>query len=302
MGTSLEQAISHIKSGDKAKGKTVLIQIIKDDPRNENAWLWMSKCVNSLEQKKDCFQRVIAINPQNQIAKNALRKLESQTPNLNAKSIASKSPISNKDGNTNIKLRTVALIFFACIASLLVLVVFIRDFGIIATDSTQDVIQSTPTRVPYIIDFQRIRGLHIDQIRAQYPVTHNIKTDDMFSKYTNIVKFSEDYEINNYSFAVYFDEDYISCGIYLKVIRNSFTGDISTIYPGYKYFEWVSIGQMLNFEITRAPDEVVENKLLGGNALNIWWDMSGYRIELSTLNNAKDKTEFALAIFIIPIR
>jgi len=78
MDKTLEQAITYIKAGDFEKGKQLLIQIIQQNPRDENAWLWMSRCV-PVEQKKECFRRAIAINPNNELAQKALEKLSSST-------------------------------------------------------------------------------------------------------------------------------------------------------------------------------------------------------------------------------
>jgi hypothetical protein len=38
----LEKAIKRIKSGDKAGGKQLLVEILEVEPANEQAWLWMS--------------------------------------------------------------------------------------------------------------------------------------------------------------------------------------------------------------------------------------------------------------------
>ncbi len=42
MDNQLQEAIKFIKSGDKAQGQQLLTQIIKVDPRNDTAWLWMT--------------------------------------------------------------------------------------------------------------------------------------------------------------------------------------------------------------------------------------------------------------------
>lgn len=76
----LEQAVAYIKAGDTEKGKQLLVNVIKQNPRDENAWLWMSRCVTTVEQKRDCFERVLKINPQNQHAIEGLRRLTN--PNL----------------------------------------------------------------------------------------------------------------------------------------------------------------------------------------------------------------------------
>ena len=84
MTTNLEQAVVYIKAGDLEKGKKLLIQVIQQNPRDENAWLWMSRCVTSVEQKRECFQRALNINPVNPHAVKGLQRLD------NAKNIPSK--------------------------------------------------------------------------------------------------------------------------------------------------------------------------------------------------------------------
>lgn len=64
----LQQAVAAIKSGDRARGKQLLIRILEQDSKNEMAWLWMSKCVDEQAQKLDCIKHVLAINPNNETA------------------------------------------------------------------------------------------------------------------------------------------------------------------------------------------------------------------------------------------
>ncbi len=81
MATLLEQAVAYIKAGDTEKAKPLLVEVIKQNPRDENAWLWMSRCVSNVEQKKDCFERVLVINPQNLYAIEGLNRLNNSVPN-----------------------------------------------------------------------------------------------------------------------------------------------------------------------------------------------------------------------------
>ena len=72
----LRHAISAIKSGDKALGKKLLVQVLEQDSKNEFAWLWLSQCVTSHEQKLDCIKRVLEINPNNATAQKELARLQ----------------------------------------------------------------------------------------------------------------------------------------------------------------------------------------------------------------------------------
>jgi ferric-dicitrate binding protein FerR (iron transport regulator) len=75
MPTMFEQAIAHIKAGEIENARPLLIEVLKQNPADENAWLWMTKCVTETEQKRYCFERVLKINPQNQYAIRELRHL-----------------------------------------------------------------------------------------------------------------------------------------------------------------------------------------------------------------------------------
>jgi Tfp pilus assembly protein PilF len=75
MSTMLEQAVIHIKAGEIEKARPLLIEVLKQNPSNENAWLWMTKCVTETEQKRYCFEKVLKLNPQNQYAIRSLSNL-----------------------------------------------------------------------------------------------------------------------------------------------------------------------------------------------------------------------------------
>lgn len=76
MLTSLEQAVAYIKAGEIEKAKQLLAEVLKQNPRDENAWLWMTRCVTDTEQKRYCFDKVLKINPNNENAKRGLAQLQ----------------------------------------------------------------------------------------------------------------------------------------------------------------------------------------------------------------------------------
>jgi tetratricopeptide (TPR) repeat protein len=71
----LNDAVQLIRSGDKQAALPLLKEILRENPADENAWLWLHVCVEDVAQKKYCLQRALEINPHNQSARNALRKL-----------------------------------------------------------------------------------------------------------------------------------------------------------------------------------------------------------------------------------
>lgn len=71
----INQAIKLIKAGEIDRAKNILNSILKKDPKNERAWLWISKCFVGVEKKKFCLERVLKINPHNPTARKALARL-----------------------------------------------------------------------------------------------------------------------------------------------------------------------------------------------------------------------------------
>lgn len=83
----LQQAITVIKAGDKESGKQLLIEILKTNPNNENAWLWMTQAVGTDQERLRCLQNVLKINPNNETAKKGLvtiqqRQVSQQPPKI----------------------------------------------------------------------------------------------------------------------------------------------------------------------------------------------------------------------------
>jgi hypothetical protein len=75
MATSLELAITAIRSGRKEEGRQLLNLLIQQNPNDEMAWLWMSSVVNTDEQRARCLYHVLAINPESDIARRGLEVL-----------------------------------------------------------------------------------------------------------------------------------------------------------------------------------------------------------------------------------
>ena len=72
----LEQAIQRYRSGDRQQAARTLALLIKQDPANEQAWWWLAACVETAEQKTDCYQRILRSNPLHAGARTALLDLQ----------------------------------------------------------------------------------------------------------------------------------------------------------------------------------------------------------------------------------
>ncbi|MCL4301414.1 MAG: hypothetical protein KJ077_37280 [Anaerolineae bacterium] len=72
----LQQAIAAIKSGDKITGQKLLLSFVKTNPNHETALLWLSVTTDDITKKRQCFERVLIINPNNEAAKRGLAELQ----------------------------------------------------------------------------------------------------------------------------------------------------------------------------------------------------------------------------------
>lgn len=71
----LKQGITALKAGRKTEARKLLTQIVKRDERNEIAWLWLSGATDTDEERRLCLENVLAINPNNKMAKRGLASL-----------------------------------------------------------------------------------------------------------------------------------------------------------------------------------------------------------------------------------
>lgn len=80
MSDALENGIAAYKNGDRARAGQYLQQALKENPQNIPAWLWLAVLVNEVEQKRYCFQKVLALDPQNENALKGMNSLREGEP------------------------------------------------------------------------------------------------------------------------------------------------------------------------------------------------------------------------------
>jgi predicted Zn-dependent protease len=68
--------------GDKVTAKSLLDELIVDQPDNAPAWLLLADMVEDLNEVYDCLQQVLVIDPQNQAARQKLEALLIRIPEL----------------------------------------------------------------------------------------------------------------------------------------------------------------------------------------------------------------------------
>lgn len=75
MGMSkLDDAIAMIKAGDMEQGRRLLIELLEEEPRNVQAWLWMSGVVRDPERRRQSLLAALEIDPDNELARKGLAK------------------------------------------------------------------------------------------------------------------------------------------------------------------------------------------------------------------------------------
>ena len=80
MNTTLQQAIAAIETGDTWSAQQLLIQVLRAEPRNETAWLWLSTTFDDLEKRHYCLRQVLALNPDNELALEWQQQLATRDP------------------------------------------------------------------------------------------------------------------------------------------------------------------------------------------------------------------------------
>jgi hypothetical protein len=71
-----EQAIVHVNAGELQEGRSLLERVLEEDPKNDQAWVWLSGCVEDPMQRRICLQQALAANPTNQAALDGMMVLE----------------------------------------------------------------------------------------------------------------------------------------------------------------------------------------------------------------------------------
>jgi tetratricopeptide (TPR) repeat protein len=74
----LEEGITAAQTGQKERACQCLMQVVKADENNEQAWLWLSGVVESLEDKQTCLENVLALNPDSGPAKKGMAWIAEQ--------------------------------------------------------------------------------------------------------------------------------------------------------------------------------------------------------------------------------
>ena len=72
---NLTLGIEAAKQGDLKVAKGYLAHAVTNNPKSEEGWLWLGRCLTNMQQRKYCYEKVLLLNPQNIEAQNELDRL-----------------------------------------------------------------------------------------------------------------------------------------------------------------------------------------------------------------------------------
>jgi tetratricopeptide (TPR) repeat protein len=76
----LKRAADSIRAGDYGTARLILIETLRLHPNSEDGWLLLSYALEDTDEKLRCLDRVLHINPDNQLAQHRIAKLAPSRP------------------------------------------------------------------------------------------------------------------------------------------------------------------------------------------------------------------------------
>lgn len=76
--TKLQQGIAAAQAGQKVEARRVLIEVVEADENQLAAWQWLSRVVDSLEEKTVCLENILTLDPCDQAAQDELERVKTQ--------------------------------------------------------------------------------------------------------------------------------------------------------------------------------------------------------------------------------
>lgn len=119
MENPLKQAADLFKKGERSQAVEILKEVIRSDPNNLNAWYGLALCLDDVEKKIFCLQRVLRLNPNHQKAKELLARLKDEQIGLanltgpTTAAVAPKNAKLNPITSLKVLVALTALIFVA---------------------------------------------------------------------------------------------------------------------------------------------------------------------------------------------
>lgn len=267
------QGIAALKAGDKQQAADLLKQAIREDANNQLAWLWLSGCVDSNEEKRECLVQVLTINNETEIASHArkgLEKLPKPEPKKPIKVHIPESATQKKvpkvpkaQPETPLPFQNQKISKFGMVLVMAVPIVCVWVAWAVWWDGGK----ASPTRtarteaIPVLLDVPAILGKSTDTVNAKMgkpDYTHSLSPGSVSS--IPLGGKAHTYCPNeNFCIDVFFDQEGISKGMHIMMEGK------------YSFSDWKKLLAALNIPSTQPPDRTAPGA--------IYWDnVKGYAI------------------------
>ncbi len=77
---SLNTAINLVRSGQRLSARSLLVRLLREDPSNETAWMWLVETMDNDTQRAEVLRKCLAAIPGSEAALNALKRLRVPVP------------------------------------------------------------------------------------------------------------------------------------------------------------------------------------------------------------------------------
>jgi len=80
----LRKGIALAKARKNSEARDILSQVVRNDPQSVLGWLWLAGVVETKEQRRYCLEKVLQLNPQNEVVKRVLAQIKTAQPQVTA--------------------------------------------------------------------------------------------------------------------------------------------------------------------------------------------------------------------------
>ena len=77
-----QRAVAAFKAGNKDDARGLFMDVVEQDGQHEQAWLYLSALVESMEEQQICLENVLTLDPENQFAEEELDRVRSRLAQL----------------------------------------------------------------------------------------------------------------------------------------------------------------------------------------------------------------------------
>lgn len=97
----LNEVHEALRMGDRRTAKEILMKLVRGDQKNPDYWLYLSGVMDSNEEKISCFQNVLKLDPENEVAKRGMRSLGQISDNQAVAEVEWQKPVLSRSFDVN---------------------------------------------------------------------------------------------------------------------------------------------------------------------------------------------------------